>query len=135
MFRETQIILAYFIFLLVSLTLIHYSHNTYFRVFKSVRFIQIFATIIENAVIHIYFKSETLRNKRLHLWNKLYPIDYSIRISFYIKYTIHVHCFIWDSQNISANSYILDTKLQIMRIIKNLFFTQVNIGSTSCKHF
>jgi len=119
----------------VSLTLIHNPHNTYFRVFKSVRFIQIVATIIEKAVIHIYFKSETLRNKRLYLWNKLFPIDYYIKISFYIMYTIHVHCFIWDSQNISANSYILDTILQTMRIIKNLFFTQVNIGSPLNKRF
>ena len=32
-------------------------------------------------------------------------------------------------KNISANSYIVNTILQNMRIIKNLFFTQVNIRS------
>ena len=68
-------------------------------------------------------------NKCLHLWIKLHPIDISIKISIYVNYYIRVHCFPPVSQNMSSNTYIVDTKLQNMMNIKNYFLTQLNIGS------
>ena len=44
--------------------LIHNSHISYFSVFKSVGFIQNFAVIMENAVIHICIQSEILRKQK-----------------------------------------------------------------------
>jgi len=63
--RGTQIFFAYFIFLFVSLPLIHNSHNAYFSAFILLRFIHIFAVIIENVVIDINLKCEILRKKKL----------------------------------------------------------------------
>jgi len=65
----------------------------------------------------------------LHLWIKLYPIDFSIKISIYVHYYIRVHCFLPVSQNMSANTYIVDTILQNKMTIKNYFLTQLNIWS------
>jgi len=65
----------------------------------------------------------------------MYPIDFSIKISIYVNYYIRVHCFLPDSQNISANTCIMDTTLQNMMNIKNFFLTQLNIGSLFSDYF
>jgi len=50
-----------------------------------VRFIKIFALVIENFVVHIYFKSGIPRKQKLAIMEKLYLIDYYVNISFYVK--------------------------------------------------
>jgi len=50
-----------------------------------VRFIKIFALIIEFSVIHIYFKPEILGKQRLAIMEKICPIDYSIKLSLHVN--------------------------------------------------
>jgi len=65
--------------------------------------------IIENALIHIISNLKSYENKSLRLWNKLYLINYAIKNVFLYKVLNTCMLFIWDTQNISANSYIVDT--------------------------
>lgn len=83
------------------------------------RFVQIFAIIIKISLIYIFISNlKSYENKCLQWWNKLYPICYSIKISIYVKQWIRIHCFLRDSQNTIANTYVVDTILQCMRNIK-----------------